>query len=159
MIVTPFQHVLHYLATTHVQIPVYTLGMVRTRYVPVYTKDDFSVPGIAAVITLPLNLLSASRIGNLAAARRCIKRGDVVAQSQTDSDELIGHGKTPLPHASHRGHVAIVQLLLESGAAAPLLSRLRTAVLVRPLSFPRLGRQIRRRRRAAASAIRPRHRR
>ena len=35
---------------SRIQIPVYTLGMVRTRYVPVCTKDDFCVPGIADAI-------------------------------------------------------------------------------------------------------------
>ena len=50
MIVTPFQYFLYYLAKTHVQLPVFTLGMVSTRYVPVCTKYDFSVSGIAVVI-------------------------------------------------------------------------------------------------------------
>ena len=49
-ILTPFQHLAHHLASADAKIPVYTGGMIRTRYMSVYTVDGFLVPDIAAVI-------------------------------------------------------------------------------------------------------------
>ena len=58
---------------------------------------------------MSLNLMDACRTGNLSAARRCVRRGDDLAQT----DEI---GGTPLLHASGRGYIAIVKVLLKGGA-------------------------------------------